>query len=412
MTKDQLIDKSKKARALLPLLLDQNIRKRALDAIEIALKEHMEEILSANRKDLENAEEKGVSKAMRDRLRLDQERLLAVSKAVGAVRDLSDPLKVEESFVLENGLKIAKNRVPLGIIAMIYEARPNVTVDAAALCIRSGNGVILRGGKEALLTNCALVKVMREALSSFGLQDAVYLVEDTERETVDTLLSLRGYIDLVIPRGGAGLIRRVVDNAKVPVIETGAGNCHVYVHENADFQKALKVLVNAKTSRPSVCNAAETLLCDATIAPAFLKMVDETLSSLHVELRADEEALALMPHAVSASEEDFATEYNDYILAIKTVSGIEEAIQHIEKYGTRHSEAILTEDEHAAKLFLNAVDAAAVYHNASTRFTDGGVFGMGAEIGISTQKLHARGPFALEALTTVKYKIYGNGQVR
>jgi glutamate-5-semialdehyde dehydrogenase len=295
---------------------------------------------------------------------------------------------------------------------MIYEARPNVTVDAAVLCIKSGNTVILRGGKEALFTNRALVKVIRQALLPFGLEEAIYLIDDTDRETVDVLLSLRGHIDLVIPRGGAGLIRRVVDHAKVPVIETGAGNCHVYVHKKADLQKALKVLLNAKTSRPSVCNAAETLLCDRDLAPVFLKMADEALTAKGVELRADEESLVFMPHAVKATEEDFATEYNDYVLAIRTVSGIEEAMAHIEKYGTRHSEAILTEDDEAAELFLAVVDAAAVYRNASTRFTDGGVFGMGAEIGISTQKLHARGPFALEALTTVKYKILGDGQVR
>ena len=412
MNREELIDQCRRARDVLPTLLCESVRREALARISCALKKEKEQILSANRKDLEKARENGLPKAMMDRLLLDETRLFAVAKAVEAVNDLPDPVHIEKEYTLENGLLISKNKVPLGVIAMIYEARPNVTVDAAALCLRSGNAVILRGGKEALFTNRALSLVMRSALAPLGLADAVYLIDDTDRSTVDVLLSLRGHIDLVIPRGGAGLIRRVVDGARVPVIETGAGNCHVYVHKGADLEKALQVLVNAKTSRPSVCNAAETLLCDKEIAPVFLKMADEALSSCGVELRADEASMAFMPHAIKAEELDFATEYNDYILAVKTVSGLDEALAHIAAYSTRHSEAILTEDNAAAERFLSEVGAAAVYRNASTRFTDGGVFGMGAEIGISTQKLHARGPFALEALTTTKYKIYGNGQVR
>ncbi len=412
MTAEQLQEKTERARAVLPALLDEKTRRRALDLIGQALLLNKEEILSANERDLESAKRQGLPSAMCDRLLLTDERLFSIVEGIKQVALLSDPLGVEKSYTLENGLLIQKHRVPLGVIAMIYEARPNVTVDAAVLTLKSGNAVILKGGKEALFTNTALVKVMKGALAALHLEDAVYLVEDTDRAVVDVLLTMRGQIDLVIPRGGKGLIRHVVDHAKVPVIETGAGNCHLYVHEKADLQKALKVLINAKVSRPSVCNAAETLICDKAVAPAFLKMADEALSALNVELRADEQALCHMPHAVASTEEDFATEYNDYILAVKTVSGIEEAVAHIAKYGTRHSEAILTEDDAAAEYFMVRVDAAAVYRNASTRFTDGGVFGMGAEIGISTQKLHARGPFAFEALTTWKYKIYGEGQVR
>ncbi|MBQ8400282.1 MAG: glutamate-5-semialdehyde dehydrogenase [Clostridia bacterium] len=412
MNRDELIANSRKARGVLPQLLEEERRIQALGALQEALKEGEADILKANRGDLERGKSAGLSDAMLDRLLLTKERLCSMVSAIEVVKTLPDPLGVERESTLENGLLVRRCRVPLGVIGMIYEARPNVTADAAALAIKSGNGVILRGGKEALETNKALVGAMRTQLSRLGLEDLIYLIEDTDRSTVDLLLSLRGEIDLVIPRGGAGLIRHVVDHAKVPVIETGAGNCHVYVHKGADLEKALRVLINAKTSRPSVCNAAETLLCDEAIAPVFLKMADEALSALHVELRAQEGARVYMPHALPASEEDFATEYNDYILAVRTVSGIDEALSHIARYSTGHSEAILTEDGQAAEYFLDRVDAAAVYHNASTRFTDGGVFGMGAEIGISTQKLHTRGPFAMESLTTIKYKVKGNGQVR
>lgn len=309
-------------------------------------------------------------------------------------------------------MKIEKCRVPLGVIAMIYEARPNVTVDAAALCLRSGNAVILRGGSEAIRTNIALVKVMRGVLAGFGAENAVTLIEDTDRENVNILLTLRGHIDLVIPRGGAGLIRNVVDNAKVSVIETGAGNCHIYVHESADVDMAVDIIVNAKTQRPSVCNAAENLICDAKIAEKFLPAAAKALRERGVELRTDERARVYIPDSIPATEEDFYREYNDYILSVGVVDGVEDAVTHINEHGTKHSEAIVASNVAAAEYFLENVDAAAVYHNASTRFTDGGVFGMGAEIGISTQKLHVRGPFALEALTTTKYRVYGNGQVR
>ena len=412
MTREELIKICDGARTVLPRLLDAEKRNEMLRAISAALLAHKDEILAANSKDVEAAKAAGITPAMIDRLTLTPVRIDDAAAAVLEVAALPDPLGDILVNNRPNGLKIILQKVPLGVIAMVYEARPNVTIDAAALCIRSGNAVVLRGGKEAINSNIALVGIMRGALESYGASDAVNLVTDTSRESVNILMTLRGHIDLIIPRGGAGLIRNVVDNSRVPVIETGAGNCHVYVEKSADIDMAVNIVVNAKVSRPSVCNAAETLLCDEAIAPAFLPVAAKALRERGVELRVCGESMKYIPDAKAATEEDYATEFNDYILAVKIVSGVKEAVEHINKYGTKHSEAIVTSDDNAADYFLTNVDAAAVYRNASTRFTDGGVFGMGAEIGISTQKLHARGPFGLEALTTTKYKVIGSGQVR
>lgn len=412
MTEKELISMCRAARGVLPALASPEARDKILAAIPGALRAARDHILHANARDLVAARERGISAAMLDRLTLTPERLDAIAASVDEVRALPDPLGLEYEDRRPNGLYVTRWRVPLGVIGMIYEARPNVTVDASVLCLKSGNAVILRGGSEALGTNRAIVAVLREVLTPFGARDAVALVGDTDRESVNIMLTLRGYIDLIIPRGGAGLIRNVVDNSRVPVIETGAGNCHVYVHSSADLDMAVNIIVNAKTSRPSVCNAAETLLCDRAIAPEFLPRAAAALSERGVELRASAGALPYVPGGIPATEQDFATEYNDYILSIGVVEDVKEAVAHIGKYGTRHSEAIVATDAAAVEYFMTHVDAAALYHNASTRFTDGGVFGMGAEIGISTQKLHVRGPFAMEALTTTQYRVLGTGQVR
>lgn len=412
MTREQLIEMCAAARASLPSILAADARNTILRAMSSALIENKERILAANAIDVENAKANGTSPAMIDRLTLNEARLADAASAVLDVAALPDPLRVESENRRPNGMNIVKQRVPLGVIAMVYEARPNVTIDASALALRSGNAVILRGGREAINTNTAIVAAIRSAIAPFGAENAVSLIADTSRESVNILLTLRGHVDLVIPRGGAGLIRNVVDNAKVPVIETGAGNCHVYVHESADVDMAVKIIVNAKASRPSVCNAAENLLCDAKIAEKFLPAAAHALREAGVELRCCAESAKYIEGAVLATDEDFYTEYNDYILSIKLVGGVEEAVTHINSHGTKHSEAIVAADEAAVAYFMSNVDAAAVYANASTRFTDGGVFGMGAEIGISTQKLHVRGPFALEALTTSQYRVYGEGQVR
>jgi glutamate-5-semialdehyde dehydrogenase len=412
MNRDELIKICNSARETLPSLAGSDARESMLRAISCALSENKGEILRANETDLEEAKRNGINSAMLDRLTLTGARIDDAAASVLEVAKLQDPLGAVSENIRPNGLKIIKQRVPLGVIAMIYEARPNVTIDAAVLCLRSGNAVILRGGREAINSNKALVRIIRDAIAPFGARDAVNLITDTSHESVNTLLTMRGYVDLIIPRGGAGLIRNVVENSKVPVIETGAGNCHVYVHSSADIKMAVEIIVNAKTSRPSVCNAAENLICDRAIAPVFLPAAAKALRERGVELRVSEECLKYIPDAKLATDEDFYTEYNDYILAVGIVSDVKEAVKHINKYGTKHSEAIVASDADAAEYFLANVDAAAVYHNASTRFTDGGVFGMGAEIGISTQKLHVRGPFALEALTTTQYRIYGSGQVR
>lgn len=370
-------------------------------------------ILAENEKDLSKAEENGVKATMLDRLRLTEQRIEEMAEGVRQVVNLHDPIgEVIHMTERPNGLVIGKKRVPLGLIGIIYEARPNVTVDAVCLTLKTGNATLLRGGKEALCSNLALVKVMKEAIVSAGLPEStVELISDTDRETAKEMMRLNGIVDVLIPRGGAGLIKTVVENATVPVIETGTGNCHTYVDDFADLDMALSILVNAKTQRPSVCNACESLLVSEKIAQEFLPMAKEALEEKGVELRGCEKTLELISIS-PATEEDFYTEYNDLILSVKVVSGIDEAISHINTHNTKHSECIVTNDYHHSQKFLKSVDAAAVYVNASTRFTDGFEFGYGAEIGISTQKLHARGPMGLEALTTVKYIIYGNGQIR
>ena len=371
-------------------------------------------ILAANEEDIALAAAEGMSCAMQDRLRLTKERIDGIAEGIRAVAKIPDPVG-EKEFMSErpNGLKIYKVRVPLGVIAVIYEARPNVTADVFALCFKTGNAAILRGGHEALRTNIAVVETLREALTEGGSHpDAVQLLTDTSRETAAALMHLREYVDVLIPRGSAGLIRAVLRESTVPVIETGAGNCHLYVDESADLPMAVKILVNAKTQRISVCNACESLVVHRGILPDFLPAAYEALKPWNVRFHADEEALPYLPGAEAATEEDFGREYLDYEISVKTVGSVEEAAEHINRYSTSHSETIVTEDAGHAETFLRAVDSACVYVNASTRFTDGFEFGFGAEIGISTQKLHARGPMGLFALTSVKYEIYGNGQVR
>lgn len=385
----------------------------ALERIAAVLLERKTDILAANALDVKAAQG-ALSPSMIDRLTLSEERIEAMADAVIAVSKWPDPVgQILEEQNLLNGLHIRKTAVPLGVCGIIFEARPNVTSDCAALCIKAGNACILRGGKEAFHSNMAITKAMQDALASSALDAAcVQLVEDTSRESAAEMMAMTEYLDVLIPRGGAGLIRSVVDNAKVPVIETGVGNCHIYVDKAADIPMAIDIVFNAKTSRPSVCNAAEKLLVHADIASAFLPAVAEKLAEKDVELRADERACKLLPHAHPAAFDDWGQEYLDYVMGVKIVGSIDEAIDHIEKYSSHHSDCIVTADQSAADRFLAAVDSAAVYHNASTRFTDGGELGLGAEIGISTQKLHARGPMGVNQLVSYKYVISGNGQIR
>ena len=405
-----MCEKAKKASAVLGNSSSEK-RNSALEAMAKALTDRFEEIISANHADLLKAKENGISDAMIDRLTLTKARIEAISNSVRKVIALPDPLDAKEEWVRPNGLNVTKKRVPFGVIGIIYEARPNVTADAAALCVKSGNAVILRGGKEAINSNVAIAKVLSQAIESVGLPaECVQIVTDTSRETANALMKMKGGIDLLIPRGGKSLIRSVVDNATVPVIETGAGNCHIYFDESAKEEMALDIIDNAKRSRPSVCNAAESLLVHKSIAKDILPKVRARLDN--VEIRGCEKTLEILPKVTPATDEDFFTEYNDYILTVKVVESTEEAIAHINLHGTGHSEAIVTENAENAVLFCNTVDAAAVYVNASTRFTDGEEFGFGAEIGISTQKMHARGPMGLTEMTTYKYVINGNGQIR
>ena len=379
-----------------------------------ALWQRRKEILSANALDLAAGREAGMSQALLDRLALTESRVQGMSSAVEQVAKAADPVgKVLSGQTLANGLRLEKVTVPLGVIGIIYEARPNVTSDAAALCLKAGNAVILRGGKEAFRSNQAVTKVLREALEEKGLPgDSVQLVEDTSRRSAQELMALTDYLDVLIPRGGAGLIRSVKENARVPVIETGVGNCHVYVDKDADLDMAADIIYNAKCSRPSVCNAIETILVHRDAAEEALPKIKARLDEKQVELRGCERARAILPGITPAVPEDWETEYLDYILAVKVVDSLEEALEHIARYSTRHSECIVTERYSTAQRFLQEVDAAAVYVNASTRFTDGGEFGLGAEIGISTQKLHARGPMGLEQLVSYKFLIRGSGQIR
>lgn len=395
-------------------IIPTDIKNRALLKIADLLIEKSDEIIKANELDIEQAVKNGTRSAMIDRLTLTKERILGIAEGVRQVAKLDDPVgEIIKSWIRPNGLIISQKRVPMGVIAIIYEARPNVTVDAAVLCLKTSNSVILRGGSEAINSNIALMKIMQEAAYSEGIPvGALNILEDTSRETAKELMKMNGYVDMLIPRGGQGLIRSVVENATVPVVETAAGNCHIYIDEECDEEIAINVLLNAKVSRPSVCNAVETLLVDSKIANKLIPRIVSELKDNNVEIRGCDRCKNIVNDILSATEEDWGTEYNDYIISVKCVDGIDEAISHINKYNTKHSEAIITNNSAKAEKFLNEIDAAAVYVNASTRFTDGFEFGFGAEIGISTQKMHARGPMGLEQLTSVKYIIQGNGQVR
>ena len=418
MKSTQEILQAAKSAATALSVLDKNTKNKALLRIADALEENMDKILQANATDVENA--KGVlSDVMIDRLRLNEKRIQGMAEGIRKVAALPDPIgTVLETNVLPNGLSVTKKRVPLGVIGIIYESRPNVTSDAGALCFKSGNVCVLRGGKDAFHSSFALIEIMRNALAEMGLNpDFINMVEDTSRQSATELMTAVGLVDALIPRGGAGLIKACVENAKVPCIQTGTGICHVYVDEKADFEKALNIIDNAKTSRPSVCNAEEVCLVQKDVAKDFLPLLYERLCVNRenpVELRCDEKAFEILRafDVKRASERDFDTEFLDYILAVKVVSDVDEAISHIAKHSTKHSDCIVSEDETACDKFALCVDSAAVYINASTRFTDGGEFGKGCEIGISTQKLHARGPMGLEELCSYKYVVKGNGQVR
>ncbi len=389
-------------------------KNKALAAVASGLRADSAYIIEQNKKDLENAKNNGMSESMLDRLALNEQRIDSIAAAVEKIISLDDPVgKVSDGTLLPNGLQLTRVSVPLGVIAVIFEARPNVTADAAALCLKSGNTVILRGGKEAIFSNTAIVNSMRKSVESAGLPaDCIQLVEDTSRETATQLMRMNDCVDVLLPRGGAGLIRSVVENASVPVIQTGVGNCHIYVDASADVNMAADIVFNAKCSRVSVCNACESLLIHRDAVQTVLPAIAEKLSEKNVEIYGDETVCAVIPTAKPATEEDWGTEYLDYKISVKTVDSTDEAIAHIAQYSTGHSEAIITNSLADADKFTRLVDSAAVYVNASTRFTDGGEFGFGAEIGISTQKLHARGPVGLPELTSYKFVIRGNGQVR
>ena len=394
--------------------LDTEKKNSALIRIADLLVKESESIIMANARDIAAATTKGMSIPLIDRLRLSDDRIKAMAEGLKQVAELPDPLTdVLEEWERPNGLKLKKVRVPLGVIGIIYESRPNVTADAFALTFKSGNAVILKGGSDALYSNTAITSVIRKGLKEEGInENAISLIESTDRETTVRFMQMRDYVDVLIPRGSAGLIRSVVENSKIPVIETGAGNCHIYIDAAADLNKAKSIVVNAKTQRLGVCNAAESLLIHESVAQSIFPDIARALHDKSVELRGDETALASSEFVVPASEEDYGKEYLDLMMSVKTVKDVDEAIAHINKYSTHHSEAIITEDEAAAEKFLQGVDSACVYVNASTRFTDGFEFGFGAEIGISTQMLHARGPMGLKELTSYKYQIRGNGQVR
>ena len=413
MTLEQIGQKAKEAEPLLRVMNGEKKNQVLLRAAEYLVKD-TEFILSANETDMENGRERGMKEGLLDRLKLTEERIEGMAEGLRQIAALPDPIGgVISEWTPENGLDIRKVRVPLGVIGIIYEARPNVTADAFGLCFKTGNPVVLRGGSDAVHSNLAIVEVLQKALTDCGCPaSAIQLLEDTSRETAAAFMKLNRYIDVLIPRGSAGLIATVVNNSTIPVIETGSGNCHIYVDEDADLQMAADIVYNAKTQRIGVCNACESLVVHRKVKDAFLPMLARKLSEKQVELRGDEAAREAVPSMKKASAEDWGTEYLDYILSVKTVDSLDEAIAHINRYNTGHSEAIITENKEHAEKFLQEVDAAAVYVNASTRFTDGFEFGFGAEIGISTQKLHARGPMGLEALTSYKYEIYGNGQVR
>lgn len=390
-------------------------KNRILNLVAKALLDETDFILQENVRDVEKAQENDISPVMLDRLRLDAKRIEGIVEGVRQVADLQDPIgQVVRGYTNLDGLKIVQKRVPLGVIAMIFESRPNVSVDAFSLAFKTSNAIILRGGRDAIHSNTALVTVIRKALAKAGLnKNVVQLVEDISHAVAEELMQAVDYVDVLIPRGGARLIQTVKEKSKVPVIETGVGNCHIFVDETADLEMATKIVINAKTQRPSVCNAAESLVVHEKIAEQFLPQLEAAINKVHpVEFRSDQKALAIFKDAKVASEKDFATEYNDYIMSVNMVSSLDEAIDWVNRYTTHHSEAIVTKDLEHAERFQDEVDAAAVYVNASTRFTDGFVFGLGAEIGISTQKMHARGPMGLEALTSTKFYINGKGQIR
>lgn len=404
-----IVEQAKAAKKASDQLANAGIEQRnaALFAIAEVLEKNIDSIVSANAKDLAKA----ANNPMLDRLILNEERIIAIADATRKIIDLPDILgNIDKMWQRPNGLKIGQQRVPLGLVGIIYEARPNVTIDAAVLCIKSGNACLLRGGSDAIYSNLELVRLMRLALKSVGLPaEAIEIISDPSRESATQMMQLNQYLDVLIPRGGAGLIKSVVQNATVPVIETGSGNCHIYIDEYADLEMGLDILFNAKTQRPSVCNACESLVVHSKVANEFLTQLAE--QNTGIELRGDERTQAIIP-CTPATDEDFYEEYNDLILSIKIVDGLDEAIDHINEHSTKHSESIVTKDYKNSQKFLQRINSAVVYINASTRFTDGYEFGFGAEIGISTQKLHARGPMGIEALTTTKYIVYGNGQIR
>ena len=386
----------------------------ALNAIADSFLEREQELMEANKKDLELAEKNGMHKGLLDRLTFTHERIAAMAEGLVQISKLPDPIgEVLQSFDRPNGLKITKLRVPFGVVGIIYESRPNVTADAFGLCFKTGNAVILKGGKDAIASNIAITNIIRDTLAKEGItEDAIQLIADTDRSVTNEFMRLNKYVDVLIPRGGAGLIRSVVENSTIHVIETGTGNCHIYIDEDADIMKVIPIVMNAKTQRIGVCNACESLVVHEKVMNMVLPALGKALHEKNVENRGDENVIKVLPDSVEATEEYYGTEYLDLIISIKTVSSIEEAIEHINRYTTRHSDAIITENDEHAQRFLNEIDSACVYVNASTRFTDGFEFGFGAEIGISTQKLHARGPMGLKELTTYKYNIVGNGQVR
>ena len=411
ITEVRALCESAKAASRSIALASEEKKNALLAKIAEKLIENETTIIEANDVDLAAAEENGVAKAMLDRLMINSDRIKGIADSLYNVISLEDPIGKGEEWSRPSGITLNRIRVPLGVVGIIYEARPNVTVDSAALCLKTGNAVVLRGGKEAINTNKEFVRVIKSALEECGFErGAVELITSTSRESANALMSMRGLVDVLIPRGGKGLIRACVENSKVPVIETGAGNCHLYIDSAADMTKAINIAVNAKCSRPSVCNAIETLLVHTDVAAEFLPMLQDALAPYNVDLRGCERSRAIIGGISAATDEDYATEYDDYILALKVVDTLDEAIEHINKYSTGHSEAIVTEDKEAADRFQREIDSVALYVNASTRFTDGGEFGFGAEIGISTQKLHVRGPMGLFALTTEKYLISGSGE--
>ncbi len=411
-----MLETCKKARAASVVLaqLGSDVKNNALCRMANALEANVDKILAANREDAEAAKSRGMKAAMLDRLALDKKKVENMARCIREVSVLPDPVgEIIKTWTRPNGLIIGMMRVPLGVVGVIYESRPDVTSDSSAICIKSGNAVILRGGSDAINSNLAIGEVLRTSLAGTGMpEDAIQVISSTDRSVAEEFMGMRGYIDVLVPRGGADLIHTVLDKAKVPVIETGLGNCHIYVEDDADQEKAVPIIVNAKCQRPGTCNAVEKLLVHRNIAEKFLPVAVEALRKGGVEIRGDEATVKIIPDAKPATEQDWYTEYSDFIIGVKVVQSLDEAIAHINKYGTKHSDSILTMDFEKALRFIREVDSAAVYWNASTRFTDGNQFGLGAEIGISTQKLHARGPMSVQHLTSTKYFIFGSGQIR